>query len=396
MSSPTPRPTPSGQPVVSSLMSPALIAPIAASFTFGAGLSLAFPLLALLLQSRGISGTWIGLNTAMAGVAAILATPIAAPLARRFGTARSFAISILVVAVSLVLFYVVQPFWAWFPLRITFHGGLTVMFVLSEFWINAVVPSDRRGLAMGIYGTVLSLGFAAGPIMLGLVGTAGAAPFLLGAAVLLVSTAPMLFARAHEPRIEGHARTSILRFVTITPIATFAAFSFGAIESGAASLLPVYGVELGYGVSSAAMLVAALAFGNVFSQVPLGLLADRVDRRMLLLGCGVCGTIGAALVPVVSGHWFWLLAVMFFWGGTVAGLYTVGLTHLGARFTGPDLASANAAFIMMYSVGVLVGPAAMGVGLDLWHPHGIAIVAAAFSAAFSLLALGRMLWSRQA
>jgi len=374
-----------------SLASWALVAPIAASFTFGVGLSLALPLLAIVLAARGVPGTWIGLNTAMAGFAAILATPLAVPLARRFGAARSFVAAIAVIAVSFVLFYVIEPFWAWFPLRLAFHGALTVMFVLSEYWINAVVPSARRGLAMGIYGSVLSIGFAAGPAILGLVGTAGATPFVVGAAVLALSALPVLLARASEPRIEGEGKSSILAFVFAVPIATFAAFTFGATESGAISFLPVYGLALGYSESQSALLVSALALGNVVSQIPLGLLADRFDRRKLLFGCGLVGVLGTVAIPFASGDYWALSAILFVWGGLVAGLYTIGLTHLGARFTGLDLVSANAAFVLMYACGALIGPAAIGAGFDLWRPHGVMAVAAGFLALYAAIALWRLL-----
>ena len=48
------------------------------------------------------------------------------------------------------------------------------------------------------------------------------------------------------------------------------------------------------------------------------------------------------------------------WGGSVAGLYTVGLSHLGSRLSGSDLAAANAAFVFCYAVGTVAGPQAIG------------------------------------
>jgi MFS family permease len=78
-------------------------------------------------------------------------------------------------------------------------------------------------------------------------------------------------------------------------------------------------------------------------------------------------------MPLAAGSYPLLLAVLFVTGGIVAGLYTIGLTHLGTRYTGGDLASANAAFVMMYAVGMLVGPVLLGGGLDMAPPHGFAL-----------------------
>lgn len=74
----------------------------------------------------------------------------------------------------------------------------------------------------------------------------------------------------------------------------------------------------------------------------------------------------------------------------VAGLYTVGLVHIGARLTGSDLAAANAGFVFMYGLGMLVGPAAVGAGMDWWDPHGLAVVTATMLAAYALLAVYRI------
>lgn len=385
-----------GPPAADGLWSFGLLAPILATFTFGVGLSLALPLLSLILESRGVPSYLIGLNSAMAGLASIAATPVSVPLARRLGTARGIAAAILVASLSLLAFYVVDALWAWFLIRITFHGALTVIFVLSEYWISAAAPERQRGLAMGLYGTALSIGFAVGPTMLGVIGTSGFLPFGLGAAVIAATALPILAAAGWQPRVEAHGRTRILAFVAVAPLAMFASFTFGAVESGAIALVPIYGIALGYPPATAALLVSALAFGNVVSQVPIGWLADRIERRRLLLACALVGVAGAALLPVASGDPVHLAVVLFVWGGVVAGLYTVGLTHLGSRYKGLDLVSANAAFVMMYASGVVVGPAAIGVGMDVWRPHGLAVVMAAILAIYAVVVVVRLRTARTA
>jgi hypothetical protein len=50
---------------------------------------------------------------------------------------------------------------------------------------------------------------------------------------------------------------------------------------------------------------------------------------------------------------------------------------VGERFKGPDLAGANAAYVMLYATGLLAGPPVEGVALDWWNPHGLMAVLAA-------------------
>jgi MFS family permease len=55
----------------------------------------------------------------------------------------------------------------------------------------------------------------------------------------------------------------------------------------------------------------------------------------------------------------------------VGSLYAVGLAHLGSRYSGAELASANAAFIMLYALGMIAGPPVVGLGMDLYSPNGL-------------------------
>jgi MFS family permease len=136
-------------------------------------------------------------------------------------------------------------------------------------------------------------------------------------------------------------------------------------------LLPVYVQRLGYSEQSAALLLIALAAGNVLLQIPLGMFSDRLsDRRYALYLCGVIGAIGTALIPFVVLNVYAFVAVLFVWGGVISGLYTIGLAHLGSRLKGTQLAEANSAFVLCYTIGMTLGPQLAGFAMDWSPPHG--------------------------
>ena len=367
-----------------------LIAAIVTISSVGIALSLSLPLLSFILEARGTSASAIGANSAMAGLASILVVPFVTPLAHRLGTGNLLIAAILVAAVSLFAFHLTDSFTLWFVLRVFLHGAITAIFVLSEFWINALAPNAHRGLILGIYATVLSLGFAAGPAILSVTGFVGPLPFIVGFIILAVSSIPVIFTRTTSPVVDNEPASASLKFLFTAPIATFAALAFGAVESAMLAFLPVYGLRLGFDAENAALFTSVATLGNVVLQIPLGFISDRIDRRYLLVLCALVGVGGALLMPVLSGTSFALLADLFIWGGVTAGLYTIGLAHLGSRFTGTDLANANSAFIMMYATGMLIGPATVGAGLDLWDPHGFAYVCATIFGVYALLALMRI------
>lgn len=370
-----------------------LIAAVAAISAVGIAIGLGLPLLSIIMEKRGISPTLIGLNSAMAGLASMAAAPFTTRFAQKFGVANTMLWAVLIAAISALGFYFVENFWLWFPLRVAFHGAITVLFILSEFWINATAPPARRGLVLGIYGTVLSLGFATGPLLFSMLGSEGILPFLVGAGVILTAAIPIYVARRENPVLHDKAELHFLRYVLLVPTATAAVFIFGAVESGGLSLFPIFGTRAGFSEAQAALLLTVMGIGNVIFQIPLGMLSDRMtDRRNLLAFLTVVGLIGALCLPLLLGNWYLMAIVLLLWGGTVSGLYTVGLSHLGSRLHGADLAAANAAFIFSYAVGTVAGPQVIGAAMDVTGNNGFAYAIAGFFSLYIVLSLVRIVF----
>jgi len=369
-------------------------AAVASISVVGIAIGLGVPLLSVILESRGFSSTMIGANTAVAGIASIVAAPFVTPLATRFGVVPIMIAMILLGGLSFVGFYFAPAFWMWFPLRAALHFALTTLFILSEYWISTSAPPNKRGLVLGIYATVLSLGFAFGPFLFSVVGSSGFLPFGIAFVLVIIAALPVMAARREGPDMRAecdHTSSGFVRYIWMVPMATAAVLVFGAVETGGFALFPVYGTRIGYSEADAALLLTAVGLGNVLLQIPLGIVSDRMkDRRVLLVICATVGLGGVLILPTIANSWFLSAAVLFAWGGVVAGLYTVGLAHLGSRLSGRDLASANAAFVFCYGIGMLIGPQAIGVTMDIAGPNGFSWGLAIFFGAYLLLALFRM------
>jgi MFS family permease len=371
-----------------------IAAAISSISVVGIAIGLGMPLLSVILEARGHSATMIGLNTAVAGLASIAGAPLAIPLAQRYGVAWTMLAMIFLGALAFVGFHFATDFWMWFPLRVVLHVALTVLFILSEFWISTSAPPHRRGLVLGIYATVLSLGFALGPWLFSKMGSTGFLPFGVAFVLVMLGAIPVLAARKESPKIitESESTGGFLRYIWLVPTATAAVLVFGAVETGGFALFPVYANRIGYSESDAALLLTMIGLGNVFLQIPLGMVSDRItDRRYLLLGCAIIGLIGTVFMPFFAGNWHLMAALLFLWGGVVAALYTIGLAHLGTQLSGRDLASANAAFVFCYGVGMVLGPQAIGIGMDIFGPPGFGWSLGLFFAAYVALVGARIL-----
>jgi MFS family permease len=388
-----PQPTTDANGHVERIHWPSLVAAIAAISAVGIAIGLGLPLLSIILEKRGIPSTLIGLNAAMAGVASMLAAPVTTKLAHDYGVARTMIFAVVVAALSAIGFYYADAFWMWFPLRFTFHGATTTLFILSEFWINEAAPPRRRGLVLGIYATVLAIGFASGPLLFSALGSDGILPFLVGAGIIMLAVIPIFIARHESPVLDTKPDRHFFHYIFLVPTATAAVFAFGAVSAGGLSLFPIYALREQLSEQQAAVLLTVMGIGNMAFQIPLGLISDKMrDRRPLLTAMAALGVAGSLVLPLLIENWILMAVVLFFWGGCVSGLYTVGLAHLGARLSGPDLAAANAAFIFCYAVGTVAGPQSIGAAMDIGGNDGFAWALAAFFGFYVVVSGCRLLF----
>lgn len=338
----------------------------------GMTISLALPLLSLVLERHGADSLTIGLNTAASGLGVFLVAPFVGHLVRRLGVAGCFRAGLLVATGCMLLFPLRVDPWLWFGFRLVFGMAASLMFILSEAAVNALAPEAIRGRVLGVYATLFSLGFVAGPLVLALAGSEGWTPFLLGAALFLAGLVPaQLLAPVQERlRPEGGAGHRLVDTWRVAPLAMGGVFVYALLEASQFALLPLYALDRGMGEGMAAGLLSVWLSGNILFQYPLGWLADRWPRRTVMAWCAVGGTLGQLLIPWAFGVPAVLWPLLILLGGLMGGLYTLALALVGERFHGADLTSANTAFVMTFQLGAIAGPPYAGA---VMHMAGVGI-----------------------
>lgn len=388
---PAPAPTPV-PPLTDKARRLAMVALLSVSLGAGLMIGITMPLLSMLLELRGTDTLLIGLNAAMSTFAILLTGPFLPLAIRRFGTLPVMYLSIVFGIAVLLAMPVFTSLPAWFVLRFALGISVGIAWIASEAWLNAIVTDRNRGKMLGLYVTCFAGGFALGPVIVGTVGLQGSVPFLIAAAILGASALPLPLARHALPPVPSHAAGNILRLMLLAPTIMLAATISGLSDATVFALLPVYALRVGFAPETAVLLLSTFLAGNLALQVPLGWLADRVNRRLLLAICGAAGVLGPAAVAAALGTWL-VWPLLFAWGGVVMGVYTIGLCMLAERFDTATLSGANAAFVMLYSLGSMSGPVLGSAAMTLWDPHGMLAFGAAASLLFLLIVLARA-WFR--
>lgn len=365
-----------------------LIAAISCAMVCGIVFGLSMPLVSLRLEYMTGSGLLVGLN----GAAAALSTLVMAPIVPRimtFAPARRILVGALAGSAILFVFF---PVWetvtGWFVLRFTVGCLMTVVFVISESWINQVVSPQRRAFMLGVYGTALAGGFGIGGLLFATFDPMLDTGFYAGALIFLLGVLPVTLLygpQAVPPDREGSSLTAMLSAARSAPAAILAGLAFGALETLAFSLLPVYGERIGLAHTMIGMVMVAAALGALTFQIPLGWIADRTDRRATLFWIAAIATFTPIAAGLAGSAALFLLPVIFIQAGVASGLYSVGLSLLGERFTGGAVAAANAGFIFAYGLGSFAGPPVAGGAMDAIGPWGLLWTLSAISGGYVLL-----------
>lgn len=358
---------------------------IATAMVFGLTYSLTAPLIAFDLAARGLGETVIGANAAMHAVGVLVTALILPRMVALLGPRRLILLSIAVSAVALAAFPIMPAIWLWFVLRLFLGMAAEALFVTSETWINALSTENTRARSMAAYTAAMSVGLALGPLILSLVGTEGALPYLLGAGVALVAALFVASPRVIAPHFDEPTISNPVRFVRLAPLALSATMLNAAIETAGLSFLALYAVGLGWAEEHATRLMSVMMVGAILLQLPIGWLGDTMDRRRLVILLAAISAVGAAIWPLALGNAVATYALLFIWGGAFVGIYTIMITLVGSRFKGGDLVGIYAVSGLFWGLGALVGPLGAGFAMQV-HPHGLALFATLACTLFAVAA----------
>ena len=348
---------------------------------FGVGISfgVGYPLVSLVFEAWNQPRWVIGLAGAVPSIAILLLLPVLPSLVAKLGAVRAMMLGSLVSASGFAGLYLVQSVPAWIVLRFMMSAGLTLPWLIGETWLNTVSTDATRGRVVALYATGFFSGFAIGPLILHWTGTSGALPYAIGALSTVVSILPILLARRLAPDMTGKQSSGVLKAFGLAPLAMATAFLGGILEMSHFSLLANVTIASGASTSRALEFLTVLLVGGLTLQIVIGWIADKASRRGVTLALALGYIALAAALPSLLSAPTLSVPAVYVLGGIVIGFYTLGLIMIGEQVAPDDLATANAAFIMMYQVGGIIGPATAGIAMTFAPVYGFSAVMIGFT-----------------
>lgn len=356
-------------------------------FAWGLAYGLVLPTISIRLDTAGHDSATIGAVVAMSALAVLFMASKVPSLHARFGMVPITVAGLVVQSGVFLSFIHIEHLAWWFVVSFLWGFVNTVPWVITEAWINAIVPKGKRGRYMALYAGIWGVGMALGPQIMLLVGAESNWPFYISAIIYALCGLAIFLCRAAAPDIKPDTSSSTMRaifaMIWLMPILVLYAFAGGLAETVIYALMPIYAIDSGYGEAFGAHLITAFAAGGIILQYGVGALSDQFPPRHVMTLLLATGTLSALSLPF-AGASLWLAVLLaFIFGGMVMSVYTLAITLVGHGIARKHLSTAHALMVICYTFGSLIGPWFAGLAIDGLEPAAMMwFIAAVFGLSF--------------
>ncbi|MEM8577621.1 MAG: MFS transporter [Pseudomonadota bacterium] len=308
------------------------------------------------------------------------------------GHSRAFAAFTAAGAIGLLAHMLIVDAYAWAVMRIA--SGLCVAgcYTVIEAWLQSKVTNATRGRTMGAYRLVDMSASLAAQLMIGLLEPASYISYTLLAIICCAALLPLTLTTARQPETPDAPRLRPRLALSRSPLAA-AGVIVAALSAASFRMVgPIYGDEIGLTAAQIGWFLAAFVLGGAVAQYPVGWLADRYDRRTVLIWLSAAATASCA-VTILSGG-AGLMGVMLtagLFGMTSFPIYSVAAAHAHDFASPEERVELSAALMFFFALGAIAAPLLASALIDLFGPPALFAMIAVGHVALIAFGLTRML-----
>lgn len=351
--------------------------------------------LGLLMLGNGLQGTLLGLRadlegfpTAVTGfvmsvfyVGYLIGALRVPMLIGRVGHVRVFAaFGAIASATVLVHAVFVQPL-VWASMRLLSGYAFAAIFIVAESWLNSVARNEDRARLLSLYMVVVFFGMGGGQLLLSAADPGGFVLFTLVSVLVSVAVVPMLLTSGPTPAIPTARPVDVVELYRSSPLGVVGAGVTGIGGGAVYGMGAVYASQAGLDNAAVGLFMFALMIGAMVGQFPLGLLADRFDRRTVLIAAALLAGTAAILAALSDGPWSLVLI-----GTTVFlafPLYSISVAHTNDRLDADGMVAAAGGMMLVNGCGSALGPFAVSLAMTGFGPAGFPLFVGLVYAAFA-------------
>ena len=350
------------------------------------------PLDALTGLAEGFSKAEVGFLGSAHFVGFFIGCWWAPRLMGEIGHSRAFATFTAMGAIGLAAHVVVtDPNW-WALFRIASGVCVAGCYTVVEAWLQAKVTNENRGRAMASYRIADSGASFIAQLMIGaLADMETYVAYNLLTILCCASLLPLTLTRTPQPVTPKTTRLRPSLAWRCSPLAV-AAVVVAAISAASFRMVgPIYGQEVGLGADQIGAFLAAFVAGGFVAQYPLGWLADKFDRRYVLIALSIASVLSSVVTVAVAGTGVTgvMIAAAFF-GFTTFPIYSVATAHAHDFATSEQRVELSAALMFFYATGAIAAPLVTSNLIEAFGPGALFYFISLAHVILVLFSIGRM------
>ena len=307
------------------------------------------------------------------------------------GHSRAFAAFTATGAIGLLAHMLWIDAYAWAVMRVA--SGLCVAgcYTVIESWMQSKVTNETRGRTMGIYRVVDMSGSLVAQMMIAVLSPASYVSYNLLAILCCAALLPITLSRVEQPETPDAPRLRPLLAVTRSPLAA-AAVVVAALSSASFRMVgPLYGLEVGLNAGQIAWFLAAFVLGGAVAQYPAGWLADKYDRRWVLIwfsGAAIASSMLPLGLQGMGTNSVMISALLF--GLTTFPIYSIAAAHAHDFVDSSERVELSAALMFFFALGAIAAPYVASQLINAFGPPAMFVMVAAAHLVLVVFGLGRM------
>ena len=307
------------------------------------------------------------------------------------GHSRAFAAFTATGAISMIAHFVVVDPIAWALMRV--GSGLCVAgcYTVVEAWLQAKVTNETRGRAMGVYRVVDMGASLAAQLVISVLEPAAYVSYNILAILFCAALLPITLTRSPQPATPDAPRLRPMLAVSRSPLAA-AGVVVAALSSASFRMVgPVYGTEVGLQTNQIAWFLAAFVLGGALAQYPVGWLADKYDRRWVLIWLSAAA-VGSCITTILIGGGNTTLVMLnaTVFGLTAFPIYSVAAAHAYDFATSEERVELSAALMFFYALGAIAAPLFASGLIQRYGPSALFVMIAVGHVVLIVFGLTRM------
>ncbi|EOT8830790.1 MFS transporter [Escherichia fergusonii] len=330
--------------------------------------------------------TWqVGMVSSSYFTGNLVGTLLTGYLIKRLGFNRSYYLASLVFAAGCLGLGLMIGFWSWMAWRFVAGVGCAMIWVVVESALMCSGTSRNRGRLLAAYMMIYYVGTFLGQLLVSKVSTELMNVLPWVTALILAGILPLLFTRILSQQAESRKTTSITSMLKLRQarLGVNGCIISGIVLGSLYGLMPLYLNHQGISNSSIGFWMAVLVSAGIVGQWPIGRLADKFGRLLVLrvqIFVVILGSIAmlthAAMAPA-----------LFILGAAGFTLYPVAMAWSCEKVSQDQLVAMNQALLLSYTIGSLLGPSFTAMLMQHYSDNLLFIMIASVSFIYLLMLL---------